>query len=109
MNCPFYGRHAVLRGPAFPIMIAQQGNQRAVITTAYSPCRMEIDGQEPDWRTCRCWRLMSSRRSGGRDDLGHGCRAQRTQSLDHQSAGMRAFLLTVPTAPSLRFQQTRAP
>ena len=77
MNCPFYGRHAVLRGPAFPIMIAQQGNQRAVITTAYSPCRMEIDGQEPDWRTCRCWRLMSSRRSGGRDDLGHGCRAQR--------------------------------
>ena len=52
MNCPFYGRHTVLRGAAFPILIAQQGNQCAVITTAYSPCRMEIDGQEPDWRTC---------------------------------------------------------
>jgi hypothetical protein len=33
-------------------LIEQQGNECAVITTADSPCRMEIDGQEPDWRTC---------------------------------------------------------
>ena len=57
MNCPFYGR--ALFGTHFPrenqppfVLFDQHGNQCAIITGSHSPCRMEIDGEEPNWKTC---------------------------------------------------------
>jgi len=69
MNCPFYG-HALFpamtarrQDPPF-LLFASGGNQCALITTAHSPCKMEVEGQEPDWSKCRLVNLARTRRSG---------------------------------------------
>lgn len=54
-NCPFYGRHLHLgdRDNALPILlIDSRGNQCALVTTAFAPCRMEIAGRAVDWAEC---------------------------------------------------------
>ena len=45
--CPFYG-FAVMR----KTMVDQKGNRCALITDSYTPCKMEISGQETDWDKC---------------------------------------------------------
>ena len=47
-QCPFYGRVV-----AFDRIFMQGGNQCALITSAFSPCGMEFDGDRPYWRACR--------------------------------------------------------
>jgi hypothetical protein len=34
------------------VLIPQHGNECALITTAYAPCRMEIAGDTPDLQRC---------------------------------------------------------
>jgi hypothetical protein len=56
MNCPFYGRQmyqtGLIGGPRPILLIGTNGNQCAIVTTSHAPCRMEIDSEEPDWKTC---------------------------------------------------------
>jgi hypothetical protein len=57
MNCPFYGRalyqtRFAATGPQPFVLIDSRGNQCAVVTDSHSPCRMEIHGEVPDWKTC---------------------------------------------------------
>lgn len=60
MNCPFYGHAMHMIQDAQPpfILIAQHGNQCAVIVEAHSPCYMEMQHQTPDWQTCPLVRDM---------------------------------------------------
>jgi hypothetical protein len=57
MNCPFYGRayfdppHISPNHPPF-LLFGTHGNQCALVTASHSPCRMEIAGEEPDWKEC---------------------------------------------------------
>lgn len=48
-DCKFYGCHAVL---PMRLLIESRGNQCALITTAYAPCQMEVQGLVPDWSRC---------------------------------------------------------
>jgi hypothetical protein len=48
-GCPYYGYHAV---PEFQRLASQGGNQCGLIVESYSPCRMEVDGQLPDFAQC---------------------------------------------------------
>ena len=48
-NCPFYGFYMQ---SAMGVMLDQSGNQCALITDSYSPCRMEVSRQNPDWKSC---------------------------------------------------------
>jgi hypothetical protein len=48
-SCRFYGFHAVKENQ---ILVAQGGNQCALVEASYSPCCMEIKGQQPEWATC---------------------------------------------------------
>lgn len=41
--------HAV---PESQSLVAQGGNQCALVIESYSPCRMEIAGEEPDLENC---------------------------------------------------------
>ena len=56
-NCPFYGRAMFVSPiptrshPPF-VLIPQSGNQCALVLSSNSPCRMELDGDTPDWQTC---------------------------------------------------------
>lgn len=56
MNCPFYGRalFTTLIVPSRPpfVLFATAGNQCGLTTTSHAPCRMEIAGETPDWKTC---------------------------------------------------------
>jgi hypothetical protein len=56
MNCPFYGRAMYQKGvigAAIPFLLLDtNGNQCGLIADSHSPCRMEIDGETPDWRAC---------------------------------------------------------
>lgn len=54
MNCPFYG-HSMFFNIVLPprfLLIDSGGNQCALITDAHSPCMLEINGQEVEWRLC---------------------------------------------------------
>lgn len=56
-DCPFYGRALisfVIGGDdSVPFrLLDSRGNQCALVICAHSPCKMEIDGQPVDWRTC---------------------------------------------------------
>jgi hypothetical protein len=55
MNCPFYGRSMFLSQvygiPPF-VLFPQKGNQCALVVKSHAPCRMEIEGETPDWKTC---------------------------------------------------------
>ena len=46
-QCPFYGFH-YFDG----IFMDQRGNQCALITESYSPCRMELNKQKVSWENC---------------------------------------------------------
>lgn len=46
-KCPFYGF-----AYAMGVLMDSKGNQCALITSSYSPCRMEISGQEICWSDC---------------------------------------------------------
>jgi hypothetical protein len=48
-RCPFYGFHFV---PEQKVMVDSNGNQCALAMSAYSPCQMEIAGNEPYWWLC---------------------------------------------------------
>lgn len=56
MNCPFYGRamfySPVPRSQPPFVLFPQNGNQCALILSSHAPCRMELDGETPDWKTC---------------------------------------------------------
>jgi hypothetical protein len=54
-HCPFYGFH-LSEGTA---MTDQKGNQCALQTGRYSPCRMERAGEVPDWDHCPISREFS--------------------------------------------------
>lgn len=53
MSCPLHGLSlifahggAVLAAPSTP------SNRCPLITDAHAPCRMEVEGNAPDWATC---------------------------------------------------------
>lgn len=46
-NCPFYGCH-----DAMGLLIDSGGNQCALISESYSPCKMELEGLPVNWKTC---------------------------------------------------------
>ena len=48
-RCPFYGFYM---HPVMSLMVSQGGNQCALITDSYAPCRMEVSDQTPDWKGC---------------------------------------------------------
>jgi hypothetical protein len=48
-DCRFYGCHAIV---SMQVLAESGGNQCALITNAYAPCRMEIEGNPPDWSKC---------------------------------------------------------
>jgi len=48
-KCPFYGFYGNARMGG---LIDQEGNQCALITNSYSPCKMETCGIKPDLRMC---------------------------------------------------------
>ena len=57
MNCPFYGRAFVPVAPYVRdqppfLLLDQHGNQCALIVTSHAPCRMEMEGETPDWQAC---------------------------------------------------------
>jgi hypothetical protein len=45
--CPFYGFNG-----SFGMMVDQEGNQCALLTNSYSPCRMEVNKQTPNYSKC---------------------------------------------------------
>jgi hypothetical protein len=56
VNCPFYGRAIFIakdqpKDPPF-VLFEQGGNQCGLITTAHSPCLMEMVHEPVDWKTC---------------------------------------------------------
>ena len=59
MNCPFYGyalypsAFAVSPNGMPPfIMFPTEGNQCAMVAGRHAPCRMEQNGEIPDWKEC---------------------------------------------------------
>lgn len=57
MNCPFYGCAMFatgmgIAGPKPFLLFKTDGNQCALITNSHSPCRMEMNDETPDWKTC---------------------------------------------------------
>jgi hypothetical protein len=48
-QCPFYGMHAI---PSAAALMGSGGNQCALITDSYAPCRLEIDGRLPILEDC---------------------------------------------------------
>jgi hypothetical protein len=63
VNCPFYGRALFVsqtpRGSDPPfVLFDQHGNQCGLVVTSYAPCRMEIEHQEPDWKSCFLVRIV---------------------------------------------------
>jgi hypothetical protein len=55
--CPFYGYALVP-----DMMKASGGNQCAVITEAYTPCKMELVGETPDMNLCTVVNIRRSYR-----------------------------------------------
>jgi hypothetical protein len=51
--CPFYAVGLHFHGGAPVLMPNPNSNQCALITSAHSPCVMEIRRETPDWRVCR--------------------------------------------------------
>jgi hypothetical protein len=49
MSCEFYGYHAI---PAMRVLARSGGNQCALVTSAFAPCKMELAGRAPDWPLC---------------------------------------------------------
>jgi hypothetical protein len=47
MSCRFYGKHSALGA-----LVDSHGNQCALITEAFSPCRIETNGLRPDETSC---------------------------------------------------------
>jgi hypothetical protein len=59
MSCPFYGNsHFALA--AHGVLMTQHGNECALITGAFSPCRMEVGGVAPHWPSCPLNKLWTS-------------------------------------------------
>jgi hypothetical protein len=57
MPCWFYGYSMFVNmardGPSYPfVLIPTHGNQCGIVTGSHSPCRMKIDGLEPDMEAC---------------------------------------------------------
>jgi hypothetical protein len=55
MSCPFYA-HGLLQSPGDPrdvMLIPEDSNRCALVTSAHSPCVLEIAGAHPDWGICR--------------------------------------------------------
>ena len=50
MSCPFYGKHsfALMR-----VLVNSRGNQCALVTDAFAPCYLEIEGRAPDLEKCK--------------------------------------------------------
>ncbi len=46
-RCPFRGFTIILNS-----MVDSKGNQCALVTDSYDPCRMETAGDEPNWSEC---------------------------------------------------------
>ena len=47
-RCPFYGFYM---GPN--VLLDQEGNQCALISTSYAPCYMDLQEESPNWDKCR--------------------------------------------------------
>jgi len=47
--CPFYGFSAV---EEMKVFMDTKGNQCALVSGSFSPCKMEVDGETPDWYSC---------------------------------------------------------
>lgn len=55
-SCPFYGFYGG-RG----IFVDTKGNQCGLITESYSPCKMEMNNQTPNWDKCSHFNNESNR------------------------------------------------
>ncbi len=52
-KCPFYGfASGTMFSSDAPIFMDTDGNQCALATSSFSPCRMEKEGNVPDWNNC---------------------------------------------------------
>lgn len=52
-SCPFYGVALHVNQHDFRVLIPSGGNQCALITSAHSPCWMEVaEDRAPDWAQC---------------------------------------------------------
>jgi hypothetical protein len=53
-NCPFYGRalfsHMIL--PVKFILLDTKSNQCAIVTDKHSPCLLELNHEDVEWRDC---------------------------------------------------------
>lgn len=53
MSCPFYGVSLVQYTTFSPIFMPAGGNRCVLITSAHSPCWMEVsENAAPDWAQC---------------------------------------------------------
>lgn len=67
MNCPFYGKHAVVipeaqegKHSSGGFLVDQGGNQCAIITRSCTPCMMEVSlGVAPDAHSCELLRAAA--------------------------------------------------
>lgn len=48
-DCPFFGYHAII---PMRVLASTGGNQCALITEAFAPCRMVLAGRNPTWADC---------------------------------------------------------
>ena len=58
-RCPFYGQHFSERMRLF---VGHEGNQCGLITSSYSPCKMEVEGLQVDWNKCPLNNMENSER-----------------------------------------------
>lgn len=76
MPCPFYAHSLLFDSLAIrPTTLAPlpRSNRCALITSAHSPCRMEMEGLWPHWRECSRNPEVSEREaSGSGQRAGHG-------------------------------------
>lgn len=51
-KCPFYGFTAGSRILPISALLETIKKQCALVTDSFAPCKMEENGQKPDWNTC---------------------------------------------------------
>ena len=97
--CPFYGCSlhglpaSVPNFPRAPVLIPSSGNQCALITSAHSPCWMEVaENAAPDWAQCPrnpefLATLPADQNDGGRDRVVAHFRNLEQLTLARRGAG----------------------
>ena len=48
-RCPFYGFYLAIESG---LLLDEKGDRCALVTDSYSPCKMQINNETPDWAGC---------------------------------------------------------